>query len=134
MKKQTIEDAKKYRDAISETIGLTQEQIFGKTRKHPIPVKRQIVTAFMEMAYPNIPLQDIGEAMGYARGSGHCMVLYAAKQLADLIDYGDKKTMPFYRQARNYHNDFIWARERPRGSTTERPMVTSEDVADYLAQ
>ena len=67
---------------VSDTLGVPEELILGKSRKREIVQARQIAMYFCKM-YTEASLKSIGGAFG---GKDHSTVIHACQTVKDLID------------------------------------------------
>ncbi len=98
-------EAREFRDKLADILNFKDWRIRGKSGD--IPVRRQIMSAFLYEAYNGkLSLKTIGSLSGYRSRSRHTSVLFNVGKVNDDIVIGDAVTTPLYRQARKVFREF----------------------------
>ncbi len=67
---------------VADTFGVSEEEIFGRSRSHDIALPRQIAM-FLLREETNYSLPQIGETLG---GRDHTTVMYGCEKITDLLE------------------------------------------------
>lgn len=132
--KTTLEQAKEYRDALSNVLEITLDELHSKKRQRILTVKRQLVSTFLDKRYGNkLTLKVIGqELMSYRTNGAHSMILHNRKAVQNGLDFGECIMKHWHQIATGFDEQYMMRSVHIAASVQEMPMITSEDRPAYV--
>tara|TARA_R110002096_G_scaffold145892_2_gene304046 strand:+ start:352 stop:939 length:588 start_codon:yes stop_codon:yes gene_type:complete len=103
-----MDSAKHYRNALCEVLDISIDALTGKSRVTPLPIKRQIVSTFIEQKFGSqISMKSLAiDLMNYKTEGAHSMVIYNRKQVLNGLEYNNKKMIYWHQIALEFTDQY----------------------------